>query len=518
MSNNSSVSVSQGALFCGVSAALAYAYLNHAKREVPRFLAPIAVAMIAIGFVAKLFECTAPPASTPSTPLTSTAEKLKEEEVQHPQSPFKLSGLVDIKTGLELPFSALWKPDDTLTREQAHQKMVENAKVIVSDRVSQQQGYILPAQAPLPPSFEQHSNRLDFSFTAYGTQGNRTEIMQDAHCCISLPNGGQLAVVADGHGTGSSIIAEALVDTFKKEFYSYLERNQNDPYKTFEQLVYDIAEQPAEDYKAYSTAGTTFNRFLAQILEQKHKRLAEHTKQHSDPNKWDANFKQLWIELHKNGRADLPLKFEDLCKVAGSTLVATYVTPLGTVYTATVGDSEAAIYRKIKETTQAIALSPFYKWTSPEELQRAAIAMGDKKTLDELPKWNKKWQRVWGLNVSRAVGDQINMDTLFDPQPQKINVRDKRTGVQREITYRPLSSMPTITVQQAQPGDVILVCCDGVTNYANPSEIAAQIERAAQDETVLLATRLAEYVVKEKKGQDHVTVVALKVLNKVNNE
>jgi|SRR5581483_9891686 len=159
------------------------------------------------------------------------------------------------------------------------------------------------------------------------------------------------------------------------------------------------------------------------------------------------------------------------------------------IYTATLGDTEAKIYRKINGKIKSIPLSLVRDWSSKKEARRASLAMECPEIAQEWPKReNAKELRLFHrINVARAIGDKNCCGT-----PDKPGIVQK----------------PKITVNVLKSGDELILACDGVWDYVLEHEIVEQIEQHPTHMT--LAKRLVDYALKEKSSYDNVTVLAIR--------
>jgi len=181
----------------------------------------------------------------------------------------------------------------------------------------------------------------------------------------------------------------------------------------------------------------------------------------------------------------------------GSTAVISYVSiDDGLVYTATLGDSEANIYRKTGtfwNTLSSIPLSCVRDWTSGKDMKRLISVFGKEAVYRRLAEaGGAKGLRSkldHGVNVARALGDVDN------------------TG---KSGWPLVIHKPKITVSQVKSGDTLILACDGLKDFLSEKEIVKII--GAQDETPV-AQRLVDAALKpmNRNHNDNVTVLALKV-------
>ncbi|BBI17483.1 PP2C family serine/threonine-protein phosphatase [Neochlamydia sp. S13] len=264
---------------------------------------------------------------------------------------------------------------------------------------------------------------------------------------------GALVGVFDGHG--GQQVAEQAKEEFEKNFSETLALNKGNVHLTFEQLIDEI-----------------------------HQNIIQHT-------------------------------YYDMI---GTTLAISFIDKnTHLIYTATLGDTEANIYRN----KESIALSCVRNWTHAKEAARAAIALEDPTLAETWPlAKNPKTLRYpnsrIGLNVSRAIGDKY-----ASGKPDKPAVIHK----------------PKITVNRLRKGDILIIACDGLKDYVLENEIIAHVtsepQEKEEEEPLVdlenteeeeieeekaswnnspknLAQRLVDYAL-EKNSADNVTVVVVKI-------
>jgi len=232
-------------------------------------------------------------------------------------------------------------------------------------------------------------------------------------------------------------------------------------------------------------------------------------------------FNQTFTEIHQG-------LSKALSQEQGSTAVVSVFNKInGIVYTATLGDSEANIYRLNAEgQLQSISLSCVRNWGSKKDMDRLVnMYQPPQKKLDaceneeernrliheyrnglkskytqKVADQGTKFLRVlprgcgegamWvpSINVSRAVGDAAH--------------RDDASGAG-------ISEKPKITVYQIQPGDTVVLACDGLKDYVEEAEVVQQISTHPQEPQVL-AQSLVNYAIQTKRARDNVTVLVIR--------
>lgn len=172
----------------------------------------------------------------------------------------------------------------------------------------------------------------------------------------------------------------------------------------------------------------------------------------------------------------------------GTTAVISFIDKnSGRIYTATLGDSEANIYRKIDKKVKSIPLSCVRDWSSKKEAKRAAAVTNDPAKATQWPKAkNPKTLRFpspnYGLNVSRAIGD---------------------VEFSKGVIHK-----AKVTVNQVQPGDRIVIACDGLKDFVPEKEI---VDMVKSNPGAGLAQKLVDHALGPKMSQDNVTVLVLNV-------
>lgn len=180
----------------------------------------------------------------------------------------------------------------------------------------------------------------------------------------------------------------------------------------------------------------------------------------------------------------------------------------GRVYTATLGDCEATIYRRIERELWPISISCMRNWSYPKEIDRAANAFkeSNQESRAEAIKqqWalskNPKWMRFpgpCGINVSRSIGDMRWMQAQRDACSLKI--------------FSSTTSKPKITLNYVQPGDRLILASDGLRDLSEKL-IVQEIERFRGNN---LARHLCGFASKrrlaERLGEDDVTVLVITI-------
>lgn len=237
--------------------------------------------------------------------------------------------------------------------------------------------------------------------------------------------------VFDGHG--GKDVAEYACKQFQNGFYETVLNASNNVHQAFEQLIHEVQEEIASNQKF---------------------------------------FRQ------------------------GSTAVISYIDKASSlIYTATLGDSEANIYREIDSSLKSIPISCVRDWSSPNDALRASLVMDDPEIAKEWPKVeNSKYLKLrvndglynFSVNVSRAFGD-----TLYTKDKEKPGVIHK----------------PKITINRVQAGDILVLACDGLKDYVAEDKISKKISGITEKN---LAQALVNYAL-EEGSYDNVSVIAVNI-------
>lgn len=184
---------------------------------------------------------------------------------------------------------------------------------------------------------------------------------------------------------------------------------------------------------------------------------------------------------------------------AGSTAVISYIDKKTNVMTtATLGDCEAHVYRKVDGQLKSFPQSTIRDWASAKDAARAAKYSDDPKKAYNYDSsgWvghpNPKKLRVAGLNVSRAFGDTYAAGTKTNP------------GIIQK---------PKICAIQLQEDDIVVHRCDGLTDFVDETEIVKVIGENQNSMQSIVETLVQSSVEKQDRNvaTDNVTVSAIRV-------
>jgi serine/threonine protein phosphatase PrpC len=171
----------------------------------------------------------------------------------------------------------------------------------------------------------------------------------------------------------------------------------------------------------------------------------------------------------------------------GSTAVVSYIErATNHIYTATLGDSEAVLYRIIRKKRKIIPLSCLRNWSSKRDFASAKEALGEEIVRKNNPKEMRhpppgmSVHSGCGLNVSRALGD---------------------------IDFKGVIHSPKITLTTLLPQDIVILACDGLRDFVSEKEILECIELHAGRSS--LVDDLVDYSINIKGSMDNVTVLGI---------
>lgn len=186
----------------------------------------------------------------------------------------------------------------------------------------------------------------------------------------------------------------------------------------------------------------------------------------------------------------------------GSTAVISYIDKkTGKIYTATLGDSEANIYRKFGADTKSIPLSCVRDFWSKKDLARLCKAHNRtpesvRAEFESPSPWFQKVSpkslrsQLWtGVNVSRAIGDFLHFGT--EEKPIVIH-------------------KPKITVGEVKKGDRLVLACDGVKDFVLEKEIVGLVDKHKTTEA--FAKGLVEFAYKDKESTDNITALVVDIV------
>lgn len=224
----------------------------------------------------------------------------------------------------------------------------------------------------------------------------------------------------------------------------------------------------------------------------------------------NGDIRTAFFELFKTVQAQILSNHLSVANM-GSTAVVSYVSHADSkIYTATIGDSEAKLYRKIDGMWKSIPLSNVRHWKSAKDRQRFTEISFSKEALKKelCPQelyaiqerfFNEKsskeiyffggGQTKRGLNVSRAFG---NNDLCF---------YFGKAGVIQK---------PKVTEINFQKGDRVIVACDGVWDYLSEQEVITIISTVASSQ---LSEAIKDYTLSKHKAHDcdNITVIGLEI-------
>lgn len=327
-----------------------------------------------------------------------------------------------------LPHCSTWVPRSE-PLEKAIQRMEKNAFKAILEHFHQSPVYAIPAD--LQSSIEHEKKEFSeapLNFKFSKMTDKGGRLTNLDTSFYSKDDQSILAGVFDGHGEGADV-ANYVNQAFQGRFRKVLVDCEGNVHRAFEQLIHQIHEEVAKN-KDWGRMGTTV-------------------------------------------------------------LVCYIDIKLRRIYTATVGDSEANIYRKVNGKAKSIPLSCLRNWGCKKEALRVAIALNRPEILEEWTKTKQpkylRYPPMGGLNLSRLIGDS---SLLFMSE------------------HPPIIHKPKITMRTFLPGDIITLASDGVKDYSTEEELVKWIfaEEASDNYALEMVSRVIS-----KGGKDNATVVAIQV-------
>jgi serine/threonine protein phosphatase PrpC len=215
---------------------------------------------------------------------------------------------------------------------------------------------------------------------------------------------------------------------------------------------------------------------------------------------FEKRFEEVLEKSNGNVRSAFETLIKDIQKECldkkfngGSTAVMCFVDKkTNLVYTATLGDSEANIYRKNKEEElKSVPLSVVKDFSDPKERARAQMSKhGLYEPNTDDPKHKRIGDQWFGVNTPRAFGDRGFLGS------------EERPGIIQK---------PKITVMQLEPGDTLILACDGLKDFVKEGDIVGIVNEGYEG----LSQRLVKASIAEqrpgKRDNDNVTVIAIKI-------
>lgn len=161
------------------------------------------------------------------------------------------------------------------------------------------------------------------------------------------------------------------------------------------------------------------------------------------------------------------------------------------IYTATLGDSEAKIYRRKEGKIYSIPLSCVRNWCSKRDMKRMESVLDNPELFTKWTNIEESKFRRFPLsrpfvNVSRSIGDK------------SLQINGKSA----------ISQKPKSTSSQFLPGDLLVMACDGLWDFI-PSE-QELIDKVLSPCWGLpdICDAITNYVLRDCKGRDNVTVIS----------
>lgn len=194
----------------------------------------------------------------------------------------------------------------------------------------------------------------------------------------------------------------------------------------------------------------------------------------------------------------------------GSTAVISYLDKqTNRLYTATLGDSEANIYRNVNGEMRSIPLSLVQNWTLDTELERLAAQSGmtKKQVLGIAVKAQQQYHKA------HPGSELVSLDKILRCKYDPLRGRFAGINMARSIGDMQYACHMTreveVTSVQLKPGDTLILACDGLKDYVPEKDIVAAVSsgKASPGQLIDLAKK---NMVLRGHG-DNVTVTSVKV-------
>lgn len=219
-------------------------------------------------------------------------------------------------------------------------------------------------------------------------------------------------------------------------------------------------------------------------------------------------FQKNFYECLKNSDGDVKHAFTKLIasiqekifskkewSMQGATAVFCYIDRYShLIFTATIGNCEAKIYRKNSSgLITIIPLSCVRDWTNKKEAQRASIALQNPDIAESWPKAENRNDIYFplnynkmGVNVSRAFGHQF------------LSTWKGRSGV---------ICKPKITINFLKAGDQLIVASDGFWNFVSEELTIMAISRLDKKRE-FIAKKLLDLAFNKGESSDNITILS----------
>lgn len=206
--------------------------------------------------------------------------------------------------------------------------------------------------------------------------------------------------------------------------------------------------------------------------------------------------KEYFSKIHDMSKQDIHLTFTQLLhhidRAAkgyidqGSTCLLVYIDKIThLVFTATLGDSEANIYRMFGTQMKSIPLSCLRNWSSEKDAKRAADF----------------YQKPEILKLWKDYPEPKNLRVLAGPNLYNLS----RSIEGSFFSLHPISHKPKITMNILKPNDIIVLGCDGLRDYVSETEIINVI-KLQKNNLGNIAKDLVNYAIDNNQSKDNVTV------------
>jgi serine/threonine protein phosphatase PrpC len=178
---------------------------------------------------------------------------------------------------------------------------------------------------------------------------------------------------------------------------------------------------------------------------------------------------------------------------AGTTAAIAFLEKINLrLHVATIGDSEVVVFRHNGNYIEAIPLSVIINWSSPAcvEKVRKLLPPEEFAEWEKLPAKHRRWPPIRGVNIANTLGDKTML----------------HEG-QEALTHRPECSL-----FQLEEGDLVVIGCDGVFDFAKLEELASLITHDWDTANFDFAGLITDFALRNKRSTDNVSAVTCKIV------
>lgn len=226
----------------------------------------------------------------------------------------------------------------------------------------------------------------------------------------------------------------------------------------------------------------------------------------------DDVYKALQLAFHT---IHTEVEENDTFAFIGTTVVVSYIPKnKNQIYTLTIGDSEAFIYRQVGKTNKIIPLSCVRNWASPKDRKKFMKAHQIHSwTIDHIRANAHKWGKAQELHNRFFIHPALLYMPADCTQMTAKGEKVRQLNVSRAVegnAFSKISSKGKITVCPIEEGDVVLAVCDGVTESTSPNFLGNKLQDTPEFKN--FAKEVVVYAL-TRRSNDNLTAVGVKIQN-----